>query len=420
MSIEIQVPALPESVADATVLTWHKQAGEPVQQDENLVDLETDKVVLEVPAPKSGVLSKIHFQEGTTVEAGQVLALLEERATISPAAAPAAAPAEGKDKPQPAKATAAPATESSAGDAEPVLTPAVRRLVKELDLDPRQIEGSGKDGRILKADVMNYLDAREKEQPSEDVEAGQVAAGLEPLGGMTGDARPEQRVAMTRLRARVAERLIQAQQSAAILTTFNEVDLQAVNDLRKRHRESFEKSHETRLGYMSFFVKASVEALKRFPVVNASVDGQDIIYHGYYDIGIAIGSPRGLVVPILRECDRLSFAEIEKAIGDFATKAQAGKLSYEDLSGGTFSITNGGVFGSMLSTPILNPPQSAILGMHAIQQRPMVVDGQVVVRPMMYLALSYDHRIIDGREAIQFLVTIKQMLEDPARLLLQI
>ncbi len=418
MSIEIQVPALPESVADATVLTWHKQAGESVKQDENLVDLETDKVVLEVPAPKSGILRKIHFEEGATVEAGQVLGLLDERATTAPAA-PAAEP-KTKDKPKPAKATTAPAAESSSGDAEPVLTPAVRRLVKELDLDPRQIEGSGKDGRILKADVMNYLDAREKEQPSEDVDAGQLAAGLEPLQGLSGNDRPEQRVPMTRLRARVAERLIQAQQSAAILTTFNEVDLQAVNDLRKRHRESFEQSHETRLGYMSFFVKASVEALKRFPVVNASVDGQDIIYHGYYDIGIAIGSPRGLVVPILRECDRLSFAEIEKAIGEFAAKAQGGKLSYEDLSGGTFSITNGGVFGSMLSTPILNPPQSAILGMHAIQQRPMVVDGQIAVRPMMYLALSYDHRIIDGREAIQFLVTIKQMLEDPARLLLQV
>jgi 2-oxoglutarate dehydrogenase E2 component (dihydrolipoamide succinyltransferase) len=418
MSIEIQVPALPESVADATVLTWHKQAGEPVNQDENLVDLETDKVVLEVPAPKSGILRKIHFEEGATVEAGQVLGLLDERATTG-TAAPVAEP-KSKDKPRPATATAAPAAESIPSDAEPVLTPAVRRLVKELDLDPRQIEGSGKDGRILKADVMNYLDAREKEQPSEHVDAGQLAASLEPLQGFSGNDRPEQRVPMTRLRARVAERLIQAQQSAAILTTFNEVDLQAVNDLRKRHRESFEKSHETRLGYMSFFVKASVEALKRFPVVNASVDGQDIIYHGYYDIGIAIGSPRGLVVPILRECDRLSFAEIEKAIGEFAVKAQGGKLSYEDLSGGTFSITNGGVFGSMLSTPILNPPQSAILGMHAIQQRPMVVDGQIAVRPMMYLALSYDHRIIDGREAIQFLVTIKQMLEDPARLLLQV
>lgn len=419
MSIEIQVPALPESVADATVLSWHKQAGEQVRQDENLVDLETDKVVLEVPAPKTGVLREIRFPEGATVQAGQVLALLEAKdGVVAPTPAPAKSSARTGPKPD-ATATQAQASETS----EPVLTPAVRRLVKELGLDAGQIAGSGKGGRILKADVMNYLDAQEKNETDVDVEAGQLAAGLAglaPLSGLSGDQRPEQRVAMTRLRARVAERLLQAQQSAAILTTFNEVNLEAVDALRKRHREAFEKSHETRLGYMSFFVKASVEALKRFPVVNASVDGQDIIYHGYYDIGIAIGSPRGLVVPILRDCDHLSFADIEKSIGEFAVKAKDGKLSYEDLSGGTFSITNGGVFGSMLSTPILNPPQSAILGMHSIQQRPVVENGEIVVRPMMYLALSYDHRIIDGREAIQFLVTIKQMLEDPARLLLQV
>jgi len=417
MSIEIRVPALPESVADATLLAWHKQPGEAVGQDENLVDLETDKVVLEVPAPKAGVLQEVRFREGDTVTADQVLAVLDDtKAEPAPATPPAAISS-------PAQAVSAARVPEPLADDEPVLTPAVRRLVKELNLDPRKIQGTGKDGRILKADVMNYLDAQEPEQPSEDSDVGQLAAGLEGLapGGLSGEAeRPEQRVPMTRLRARVAERLLQAQQNAAILTTFNEVNLQAVMDLRQRHRDQFEKLHEVRLGFMSFFVKATVEALKRFPVVNASVDGQDIIYHGYYDIGIAVSSPRGLVVPILRDCDRLSFAEIEQGIRTFGEKAKAGTLSYEELTGGTFSISNGGVFGSMLSTPILNPPQSAILGMHAVQQRPMVENGQIVVRPMMYLALSYDHRIIDGREAVQFLVTIKQTLEDPARLLLQV
>jgi 2-oxoglutarate dehydrogenase E2 component (dihydrolipoamide succinyltransferase) len=424
MSIEIRVPALPESVADATLLTWHKQPGESVRQDENLVDLETDKVVLEVPAPKAGILQELRFKEGDTVIADQVLALLDDARTAT-AAAPAKEAAPPKPEavsPKPEAVSPGRAAETE-GAQEPVLTPAVRRLVKEFNLDPHQITGTGKDGRILKADVMNYLDAREREQPAQDRDFAQMGTGLEALapGGLSGEAeRPEQRVPMTRLRARVAERLLQAQQNAAILTTFNEVNLQGVMDLRKRHREQFEKVHEVRLGFMSFFVKAAVEALKRFPVVNASVDGQDIIYHGYYDIGIAVSSPRGLVVPILRDCDRLSFAEIEQGIREFGEKAKAGTLSYEELTGGTFSISNGGVFGSMLSTPILNPPQSAILGMHATQERPMVEDGQIVVRPMMYLALSYDHRIIDGREAVQFLVTIKQTLEDPARLLLQV
>jgi len=416
MNIEIRVPALPESVADATLLTWHKHPGEAVEQDENLVDLETDKVVLEVPAPKAGILQEVRFKEGDTVTADQVLALLDV-SKRSRGAVPAQTTASTDTR------SVSPAATPSPVDNEPVLTPAVRRLVKEFNLDPRKIEGTGKDGRILKADVMNYLDAQEPEQPTEDIEVGQLAAGLEALapGGLTGEpGRPEQRVPMTRLRARVAERLLQAQQNAAILTTFNEVNLQAVMDLRQRHRDQFEKTHEVRLGFMSFFVKAAVEALKRFPLVNASVDGQDIIYHGYYDIGIAVSSPRGLVVPILRDCDRLSFAEIEQGIRSFGEKAKAGTLSFEELSGGTFSISNGGVFGSLLSTPILNPPQSAILGMHATQERPVAENGQIVVRPMMYLALSYDHRIIDGREAVQFLVTIKQTLEDPARLLLQV
>jgi 2-oxoglutarate dehydrogenase E2 component (dihydrolipoamide succinyltransferase) len=420
MSTEVRVPALPESVADATVLSWHKQPGDSVRRDENLVDLETDKVVLEVPAPADGVLSEILADEGAVVQAEDVLGRLEigtaaaskaqavvekPAAPATPAAAPVAAPA-----------AAAPALANEA-----ILAPAARRLVKELKLDPTKMRGSGKDGRILKSDVMKYLDATESDHGRDDVKPFHAAAPLAEKPGISGDdERPEQRVPMTRLRARIAERLLQAQQNAAILTTFNEVNMQPVMELRGRYKERFEKQKEVRLGFMSFFVKAAVEALKRFPVVNASVDGADIIYHGYYDIGIAVSSPRGLVVPILRDCDQLGFAEIEKSIGDFGAKAKNGTLSYEDLSGGTFSITNGGIFGSMLSTPILNPPQSAILGMHNIKERAMVENGQIVVRPMMYLALSYDHRIIDGRDAVQFLVAIKDCLEDPARLLLQI
>jgi 2-oxoglutarate dehydrogenase E2 component (dihydrolipoamide succinyltransferase) len=404
MSTNVNVPALPESVADATILSWHKKPGDPVKRDENLVDLETDKVVLEVPAPADGVLGAIAAQEGDTVQAGDLLTVIEEGgASVSPAATRPAA-----------------ADKTETGEAEPVLTPAVRRLVKEKNVDPREITGTGKDGRILKSDVTAYLDARASAttQPAKTETAPRQESEITQTG--IEGARPEQRVPMTRLRARIAERLLEAQQNAAILTTFNEVDLKAINDLRARYKNKFEKDHEVKLGFMSFFVKAAVEALKQFPVVNASVDGQDIIYHGYYDIGIAVGSPRGLVVPILRDADQLGFADTEKAIRDFGKKANDGTLSYEDLTGGTFTISNGGVFGSMLSTPILNPPQSAILGMHSIQQRPMVVDGEIVVRPMMYLALSYDHRIIDGREAVQFLVTIKNALEDPTRLLLQV
>jgi 2-oxoglutarate dehydrogenase E2 component (dihydrolipoamide succinyltransferase) len=407
MSHEVRVPALPESVADATVLSWHKRPGEGVTKDENLVDLETDKVVLEVPAPADGVLGEIRSPEGDVVQADAVLGLIE------PASAPAGsrlAVAEGRGAPSPTAQAAA----------EPVLAPAARRLVKELDLDPSQIPGSGRDGRIQKADVVAFLDAREGSQPEVDPEGGRPVPGLEQprLSGEAG--RPEQRVTMTRLRARVAERLVQAQQTAAVLTTFNEVNMQAVMDLRQSYREQFETTHGVRLGFMSFFVKAAVEALRRFPVVNASIDESDIIYHGYYDIGIAVSSPRGLVVPILRNCDQLTMADIEQGVMEFGRKAKDGTLSFEELTGGTFSITNGGVFGSLLSTPILNPPQSAILGMHKIQERPMAEQGQIVVRPMMYLALSYDHRLIDGREAVQFLVTIKETLEDPARILLRV
>jgi len=412
MSIEVRVPALPESVADATVLSWHKQPGDAVRRDENLVDLETDKVVLEVPAPADGVLGAIFFKEGDTVQADALLA------TLGDGAAERETPSARVEKPAAAPAAA---TEAPTAEGEPVLTPAVRRLIKEFNLDPRDIRGTGRDGRILKSDVMSYLDAREPSETDQELSAlAPVQEGPADAAATPAGARPEQRVPMTRLRARIAERLVQAQHTAAILTTFNEVNLQAVQDLRKRYQDRFEKEHDIRVGFMSFFVKAVVEALKRFPVVNASVDGSDIVYHGYYDIGIAVGSPRGLVVPILRDADQLSFAEIEKAIKTFGKKAQDGTLSYDELTGGTFTISNGGVYGSMLSTPILNPPQSGILGMHNIVDRPVVENSQIVIRPMMYVALSYDHRIIDGREAVSFLVAVKQVLEDPARLLLQI
>ncbi|MBK1631774.1 dihydrolipoyllysine-residue succinyltransferase [Thiohalocapsa halophila] len=443
MSTEVRVPALPESVADATVLTWYKQPGDAVEKDENLVDLETDKVVLEVPAPAAGRVAEHKVKEGDVVDADAVLALIEAGAAAAADQAPAepaataqaertAAPAEAAapSTPEPAQAAA----NDTAGAEQPQLAPAARRLVKELGLNAGDIPGSGRDGRIHKADVIAWLDQQEVAAPERDPEAGHTAPApaspddttpaleLDPsLPGLSGDpGRPEQRVPMTRLRARIAQRLVEAQQNSAMLTTFNEVDMSAVLALRSQYKDRFESTHGVRLGFMSFFVKASVEALQRFPVVNASVDEGDIIYHGYYDIGIAVTSPRGLVVPILRNCDQLSMADIERGIGDFGTKAKDGTLSFEELTGGTFSITNGGVFGSLLSTPILNPPQSAILGMHKIEERPVARDGQVVIRPMMYLALSYDHRIIDGREAVQFLVAIKETLEDPARLLLRI
>jgi 2-oxoglutarate dehydrogenase E2 component (dihydrolipoamide succinyltransferase) len=438
MSTEVRVPQLPESVADATVIAWHKQTGDSVAQGETLVDLETDKVVLEVPAPADGILSEVRAKVGEVVTAEVVLAVLLPAGTAQPAApvqqahkaapqpvqmaarmaapAPTQAPAQAQAQAPAPAVSAPPPTQAGAG--EPLLAPAARRLVKELDLDPSQIPGSGRDGRIHKGDVVAYLDGREQTEPQVDPDAAPAVAAAPRLSGEAG--RPEQRVPMTRLRARVAERLVQAQQTAAMLTTFNEVDLTAVMALRNKYKDQFEKTHGTRLGFMSFFVKAAVDALQRFPVVNASVDGSDIIYHGYYDIGIAVSSPRGLVVPILRNCDQLTMADIEGGIAEFGRKAKDGSLSFDELTGGTFTITNGGVFGSLLSTPILNPPQSAILGMHKVQERPVVEKGEIVVRPMMYLALSYDHRIIDGRDAVQFLVAIKEMLEDPARLLLRI
>jgi 2-oxoglutarate dehydrogenase E2 component (dihydrolipoamide succinyltransferase) len=395
MTIEVRVPQLPESVADATLVAWHKKPGDPVQRDENLVDLETDKVVLEVPAPTAGVVRELKVDNGATVTSGQVLAILEEGA---------AAPR--KEAPPPKPAAAAPRFEK--------LSPSVRRMVEENRLDVGQIAGSGRDGRITKSDVVDFLGQKPVAPAAKPPGAPTVARTVTPGG------RVDRRVPMTRLRARIAERMVQAQSTQALLTSFNEVDLKAVQDLRARYKERFEKEHGVRLGLMSFFVKASVEALRRFPVVNASVEGGDIVYHDYFDIGVAVSTDRGLMVPILRDADRASFAQIEKSVTDYATRARDGTIKLEELTGGTFSITNGGVFGSLMSTPIVNAPQSAILGMHKIQDRPMVIDGQVVVRPMMYLALTYDHRIIDGREAVQFLVAIKECLEDPARLVLQI
>ncbi len=406
MSIEIKVPQLPESVSDATLVAWHKNAGEAVARDENLVDLETDKVVLEVPAPASGTIAKILVENGDTVVAGDVLAILEEGE--GQVASPVV------ETEFPARTAAVSAAKVTQGPAK--TSPAVRRLLEEHDLDATMVLGSGKDGRITKADVMSFL----KSDNSSNVTPGDpvpAAAGESIVAGLE---RVEQRVPMTRLRARIAERLVDAQHTAAMLTTFNEVDLTNVMALRKRYRDTFEEKHGVRLGFMSFFAKAAVEALKKFPTVNASVEGTDIVYHNYYDIGIAVSSDRGLMVPVLRDVDQMSFADFEAALSAIAGKAQAGTIGMDDLTGGTFTITNGGVFGSMLSTPILNQPQSAILGMHSIQQRPMVVEGEIVARPMMYLAVTYDHRIIDGKEAVQFLVSIKEQLEDPGRLLLQV
>ena len=395
MIIEVKVPVFAESITEGTLLSWHKKVGDTVTRDETLVDVETDKVVLEVPAPQSGVLVEIMVQDGETVTSEQFLAKIDTEAAAT-AAAPAAQQA-------PAAAPVAEAT-SSANTQAGVALPAAAKLAAETGVDVASIQGSGRDGRVLKEDVKNA---------AAKVQAASAAPA--PTG-----PRPEQRVPMSRLRTRVAERLLASQQENAILTTFNEVNMKPVMDLRAKYKEKFEKEHGVKLGFMSFFVKATVAALKKFPVVNASVDGKDIVYHGYFDIGIAIGSPRGLVVPILRDADQMSIADIERAIVDYAVKAKDGKIAIEDLTGGTFSITNGGTFGSMMSTPIINPPQSAILGMHATKERAVVENGQVVVRPMMYLALSYDHRIIDGREAVLTLVTIKELLEDPARLLLDL
>lgn len=400
MSIEIKVPVLPESVADATIATWHKKVGEMIEQDENLVDIETDKVVLEVVAPESGMLEKIIRNTGDTVLAEEVIAVFKPmKASAAQEAKPAAA----------AAPTAAPASAPKAAPAAaPTAGPAARRLMAEQDVQPQNVSGSGKGGRITTEDVVAST--------SNKAPATQAAA---PMVQMTGE-RIEKRVPMTRLRARIAERLISAQQNAAILTTFNEINMQPVMDLRNRYKDQFEKKHGVKLGFMSFFTKATIEALKRFPVVNASIDGKDVVYHGYFDIGIAVSSPRGLVVPVVRDADNMSLAQIEKAIYDLGVKAKEGTLGIDEITGGTFTISNGGVFGSLLSTPILNPPQTGILGMHKIEQRAVVENNQIVIRPMMYVAFSYDHRLIDGSESVRFLVTIKELLEDPARLLLDI
>ncbi|CAM3828887.1 2-oxoglutarate dehydrogenase complex dihydrolipoyllysine-residue succinyltransferase [Ectopseudomonas alcaliphila] len=408
MAIEIKAPTFPESVADGTVATWHKKPGEAVKRDELIVDIETDKVVIEVLAEADGVLAEIIKNEGDTVLSNELLGKLTEggAAAAAPAAAPAAAAA-------PAQA-AAPA---AAGD-DAILSPAARKLAEENGIDPSSISGTGKGGRVTKEDVVAAVEAKKNAPPAAAKPAAAPSAAAAVVA--TGD-RTEKRVPMTRLRAKIAERLVEAQSSMAMLTTFNEVDMTEVMALRSKYKDLFEKSHNgVRLGFMSFFVKAATEALKRFPAVNASIDGNDIVYHGYADIGVAVSSDRGLVVPVLRNAEQMSLAEIESGIATFGKKAKDGKLSIEEMTGGTFTITNGGTFGSMMSTPIVNPPQAAILGMHNIIQRPMAINGQVVIRPMMYLALSYDHRLIDGKEAVTFLVTIKNLLEDPARLLLEI
>ncbi|MDE2149741.1 MAG: 2-oxoglutarate dehydrogenase complex dihydrolipoyllysine-residue succinyltransferase [Gammaproteobacteria bacterium] len=424
MSIEIKVPNLPESVSEATVANWYRKAGESVKRDENLVDLETDKVMLEVPAVTDGTLKEIRIKAGATVKAGEVIGVIEEGATaaVSPAAGKAVEKSVEKTAVHGKRSSAEVAVPATAGDGHvdaEAQSPAVRKLLAELDLLAADIPATGKGGRLTREDVIAYAEHRKR---SADASGQPAVAEIEKLGApapVHAGAREEQRVPMTRIRARIAERLKDAQNTAAMLTTFNEVDLGAVSDIRARHKTAFEKATGVKLGFMSFFVKAAVEALKKYPVVNASIDGSDIVFHGYYDIGIAVSSERGLVVPILRDADLKSFAEVEKAIAEFGNRARTSKLTLDDLTGGTFSITNGGVFGSMLSTPILNPPQGAILGMHGITERAVVVDGQVVVRPMMYLALTYDHRLIDGRDAVLFLRHIKEALEDPARLLLE-
>jgi len=402
MLIEVKVPQLSESVAEATLLTWHKKPGERVRRDENLVDIETDKVVLETPAPESGVITRIIKGDGGTVTSNEVIAQIDTEATATSVPAVVAKAEERIQAKPTAKTAVAPAM------------PAAQKLAAEKRVDTAAISGTGRGGRVTKEDVLQSIEGTVR--PAAVPVARRVpAVEAEALG-----ERPEQRVPMSRLRVRVAERLVQSQHSAAILTTFNEVNMQAVIDLRSRYKERFEQEHNVKLGFMSFFVKAAVHALRKYPVVNASIDGTDIVYHGYYDIGIAVGSPRGLVVPILRNAGELSLAAIEKQIADFGKRAQEGKLTIEELTGGTFSISNGGVFGSMLSTPIINPPQSAILGVHATRERPVAENGQVVIRPVNYLALSYDHRIVDGREAVLSLVAIKEALEDPARILLDI
>ena len=418
--LEVQVPQLSESVAEATLLQWHKKVGEAVARDENLIDIETDKVVLELPAPAQGVIVEIVRGDGSTVVAGEVIARIDTEATASVAApAGAASPAPA---PQAAAASAAAATAATSSGS--IAMPAAAKMLSENNLSADAVSGTGKDGRVTKGDVINALSQPKPASSSAPAAAAPAARAALPTVATPksvdlGD-RPEQHVPMSRLRARIAERLLESQSTNAILTTFNEVNMQPVMDLRNKFKDKFEKEHGVKMGFMSFFVKAAVAALKKYPVLNASIDGNDVVYHGYFDIGIAVGSPRGLVVPILRNVDQMSIADIEKKIGEFGQKAKDGKLTLDDLTGGTFSISNGGVFGSMLSTPIINPPQSAILGVHATKDRAVVENGQIVIRPMNYLAMSYDHRLIDGREAVLGLVAMKETLEDPARLLLDL
>lgn len=417
MSTEIKAPVFPESVAEGTIATWHKQPGEACSRDELIVDIETDKVVLEVVAPADGAIEEVMKGEGDTVESGEVIGKFKEGAAGE--AGPDKKDSGGSedqasDQKEPVKSSD---ESASRAPGEAILSPAARKLAEENEVDPETIEGTGKDGRVTKEDVQNHVDnAKSSKSASSSAEP---VADIPEVNIQQGE-RPEKRVPMTRLRASMAKRLVNAQQTAAMLTTFNEVNMAPVMELRKQYQESFVKRHGIKLGFMSFFAKAATEALKRFPAVNASIDGSDMVYHGYQDIGVAVSTERGLVVPVVRDVDGLGLADIEKKIVEYGTKAKDGKLGIDDMTGGTFTITNGGIFGSLISTPILNPPQTAILGMHKIQERPMAVNGQVVVQPMMYLALSYDHRMIDGKEAVQFLVAIKEMLEDPARILLDV
>jgi 2-oxoglutarate dehydrogenase E2 component (dihydrolipoamide succinyltransferase) len=406
MAIEIKAPTLPESVPDGTIATWYKKEGQHVKRDELLVDIETDKVLLEVVAPADGILKLINKTEGAKIVSNELLAIIEVGAKAPAPPAPTTLTVAKKDEDK--------------SDVDVLMSPAARKLIEENNIDPSTITNTGKDGRITKEDVINFISVAKSAKAAMQAPVAAVVKPV-PATQKAQGARPEQRVPMTRLRAKVAERLLQATQSTAMLTTFNEVNMAEVINLRAKYKEQFEKKHDgVKLGFMSFFVRASIEALKRFPAVNASIDGDDIIYHGYQDIGVAVSSPRGLVVPVIRDADNLSIAGIEKSISDYGVKARDGKLSLDEMTGGTFTISNGGVFGSLLSTPILNPPQTAILGMHKIQDRPMAVNGEVKILPMMYLALSYDHRMIDGKEAVQFLVTIKELLEDPARMFLEV
>ena len=415
MTIEIKVPPLPESVSDATLINWHKKTGDQISRDENLVDLETDKVVLEIPSPKSGVLTEIRVKDGAIVKAGDLLAIMTESSSVINSNDSNQTDSSSSDKRATNIASDVSDAQDNTGDKK--ISPSVKMLLKEHDLDASMINGSGKDGRITKTDVLEYL-----RDEGESIRENDIDMPIQQSSSPTEESQGnnEQRVPMSRLRAKIAERMVEAQTNSAMLTSFNEIDLHEVIGLRKKYKESFLEEHSVKLGFMSFFSKATVEALKKFPIINASVEGQDIVYHDRYDIGIAVSSERGLMVPVIRNLDALSFADIERSIANLAVKAKKGSISMDDLSGGTFTITNGGTFGSLISTPILNPPQSAILGMHGIKERPVVVDGEIVIRPMMYVALTYDHRIIDGREAVLFLVSIKESLEDPERLMFEI